>query len=254
MVSQQLVDQWRAKLAGWQQRLDEGRPRPWLARAYVRVLRFLLAQYGQHSEGESLAEVQQAPELPRTKLAMAATDLSGKPPRTGADIRSVLQAVQANVPQVQAGPLVDGLPPSETIAVAAFYSSFATERLIELLARSGIDGQIKPLGKQFQVFVQAEDLDRAQVLVRSHAKSAADSSLYRRQFAREWSLKGAHIGGASGLVAAVVFLVLITHASDPDNQPGLGFDVGFMVFAYTVIIFGGLGCAIGYLLGTFADG
>jgi hypothetical protein len=52
VVSHQLIDQWRVRLADWQRRLDEGRPRPWLARAYVRVLSYLLAQYGRASEDE----------------------------------------------------------------------------------------------------------------------------------------------------------------------------------------------------------
>lgn len=57
MVSHQLVEQWRARLAIWQQRLNEGRQRPWLARAYVRVLSYLLAQYSPAADAERPLEM-----------------------------------------------------------------------------------------------------------------------------------------------------------------------------------------------------
>jgi hypothetical protein len=122
MVSRQLVDGWRTRLAEWQRRLDEGRPRPWVARAYVRILSYLLAQYGRQSEADAPPDAATS-ESPSTNqrsvivLREDAFDHSGKPPRTDWQIRSVLVSVQVAVPPIGPGPYIDGLPVDERRAV-----------------------------------------------------------------------------------------------------------------------------------------
>lgn len=127
MVSQQLVDQWRKRLADWQRQLDDGRPRPWLARAYVHILSYLLAQYGRSSEGDEpfvgyLDDSREAAEPPRARCAMtlspAALESSGRPPRTQMEIRPVLESVQAAAPWAEPGPYLGGLRPDNLDVLA----------------------------------------------------------------------------------------------------------------------------------------
>ncbi|HEV3344207.1 MAG TPA: hypothetical protein VG125_27775, partial [Pirellulales bacterium] len=157
MVSHQLVEQWRVRLAAWQQRLDEGRPRPWLARAYVRVLSYLLSQYTAQADSEPPLETIETaqpldadltPARSAMKLQVAAPDLSGKAPRTATTIRSVLETVQENVPQAQQGPLIGGLRPDDPIMVTAFYSLVEISRLLRMLEAEGIGWQTLCSGRK----------------------------------------------------------------------------------------------------------
>jgi hypothetical protein len=204
MVSQQLVTQWRARLADWQQRLDEGRPRPWIARAYVRVLSYLLAQYASQAVTES--PVGAASERSTMKSQAAVPDLSGKAPRTQTQIRSVLEAVQANVPQAEPGPLIDGLSPDDPIVVAAFYSVPEVERLVWMLADEGIEWQAERFRRKVQISVRRADLERTKPIVELHALGAHDSSRWRSQFVGRYAWQVARIVALPG----AIFLIAAT--------------------------------------------
>jgi hypothetical protein len=182
MVSQQLVEQWRVRLAAWQQRLDEGRPRPWLARAYARVLSYLLAQYAPQANAEATPETEPPPERPSMKFVLAVSELSGKAPRTQTEIRSVLEALQSNVPRAEPGPLVDGLQSDDPIVVAAFYRSALASGLKAMLDRERIDSHSKRFRRQTQVIVRAADLDRAKPIVPNHASAARDSPRWQSEY------------------------------------------------------------------------
>jgi hypothetical protein len=251
MVSQQLVEQWRVRLAAWQQRLDEGRPRPWLARAYVRVLSYLLAQYSGQAEIEPPPEpVERAP--PAERATTLATDLAGKPARTSDEIRSVLESVTRKVPRVAPGPYLDGLPLDDTIVVAAYYSAQLTADLRALLARAGIESRSKWFRRQTHVIVRAGDLERAKAIAASHAKNSWDSSLLRRHFDRTWMRRGGGIGLCVGMIVAISVTMAVKVNCNTLSDAEL-MCAGFIITYSCIVCFTLLGSVIGLLLGTIAD-
>lgn len=205
MVSPELVEQWRVRLAEWQERLALGRPRPWLANAYGRVLSFLLKQYtsGDHPAPPPAPPPAAADAPPSYRPAMplivAAGDVSGKPPRGGDDIRSVLKAVKANSPQVEPGPLAAGLPADDPIVVASFYHPGLAASLEHDLLAAGINARRQRFRRQTQVVVRAGDLEHARRVVAAQAKFGRDSIRFRRQYAFVFSKAGGKLGAAVGL-------------------------------------------------------
>jgi hypothetical protein len=213
MVSQQLVEQWRVRLAAWQQRLDEDRPRPWLARAYVRVLKFLLAQYSAGDDetnriatrlSESVADAAAPRDRSAMRFEAVSPELAGKPPRSREDIRSALESVKAKVPQVEQGPLADGLQPDDPIVVAVFYHPRLASGLRAQLKAEGIESRSKLFRRQTQVVVRAGDHERARPIVASHAAVARDRLRPPVQYARLFLSFGAVVGAMLGGVAAIV--------------------------------------------------
>lgn len=101
MIShRQLVHEWHARLGDYRRQLADRRSRwPWIARAYVRVLTFLLRQYGSETDSLdlSLAGSRALPPLdaglPQSRMPLVvATDVKdGKPAKRAATIRAVLE-------------------------------------------------------------------------------------------------------------------------------------------------------------------
>lgn len=245
MVSPQLVEQWRVRLAEWQQRLVEGRPRPWLANAYVRVLSFLLKQYTADDVAapSPAAADTLTPDRQAMTLIVAADDVSGKPPRGGGDIRSVLEAVKANSPQAESGPLAAGLPADDPIVVASFYHPGLAASLEHDLLAAGIDARRQRFRRQTQVVVRAGDLEHARRVVGAQAKFGRDSIRFRRQYASLFSTIGGGLGVVLGLLAAAF--------------------AGYMAGGGSVYVLTALGVAsvavpvlsvIGFVAGTIVDG
>jgi hypothetical protein len=215
MVSQQLVEQWRVRLAAAQLRLDEGRPRPWLARAYVRVFKFLLSQYGSSGSemgaigtrlSETLPDAETAHDRSAMRFEAVRPELAGKPPRRREAIRSVLEAVQARVPHAEQGPLSGGLRPGDPIVVASFYHPGLAAGLRELLKGHGIETQSKRFRRQTQVIICARDLEHSKPIVAAHAAVAKDSSRWRVQYAEIISTVATFLGVLAGLTFAAAFV------------------------------------------------
>lgn len=202
MVSPELVEQWRVRLAEWQERLALGRPRPWLANAYVRVLSFLLKQYtsGDHPAPPPAAADAPPSDRPAMPLIVAADDVSGKPPRGGGDIRSVLEALKANSPPAEPGPLAAGLSADDPIVVASFYHPGLAAGLEHDLLAAGIGARRQRFRRQTQVVVRAGDLEHARRVVAAQAKFGRDSIRFRRQYAFIFSKVGGRLGAVFGLI------------------------------------------------------
>src|SRR5262245_36666618 len=128
---QQLVDEWRDRLAGCQSQVADssrsvqqvnGWRRPiltwsWVRRIYARVLAFLITRY-------ETSDVNVPPLPPKSRMPFV--DVSspgpGKPPRSGETIRSTLDSVHAaNAPGVAEGTLIHGLTPDQPIIAGLFY-------------------------------------------------------------------------------------------------------------------------------------
>lgn len=248
MVSQQLFEQWRVRLAEWQQRLDQGRPRPWLARAYVRVLSFLLKQYVPcESTPEPLAAHANDDRLDRNRSAMrflaATPDIAGKPPRSRDDIRSVLEAVKAKAPRVEPGPLTSGLGTADPIVMASFYHPGLAAGVRQDLQAAGIAAELKSFRRQTQVIVRAGDLERASAMVATHPAFRRDSSRSRVQYAALFASVGATLGVLLGTITAVTVTAAM---SDPPM---------LLLSAFALSGLFGLPFAlVGLVVGTIVDG
>ncbi|HET6880651.1 MAG TPA: hypothetical protein VFI31_10880 [Pirellulales bacterium] len=250
MVSQQLVDQWRVRLAAWQQRLDEGRPRPWLARAYVRVLSFLLAQYAPTSDATEPASTpvsgtdekfQSNPDRSAMRFEAATPELAGKPPRSRDEIRSVLEAVKAKVPHVEQGPLADGLHPDDPIVVAAFYREGLALWLEEVLETKRIEARLKRFRRQTEVIVRAGDLEGTKPIVAALAAAVKDSSRDAVQHTKLFAPLGTALGVIVGIGTAAII-------GNPDIVAIFLLSIVFGVYCGAIL---GL---VGLILGTIVDG
>lgn len=250
-----VVRSWRSRLAYWRERL--GGRQPWRARAYVRVLSYLLARYAPEwkltggksslSDADSLAE-DGATDRSRMTFYQAPALGEGKPPRTGDAIRSVLETVRKLQPQRNlAGPLVQGLPPEEWIAVAAFYDRAELERLRWMLESGGIAVRFERARRMRKALVRVADKERAKPIVLKHASDCRESSRGRKQYAAAW----AQLGAACGFILGGIAVVAAVHAAA--IAPG---DRTYDLFAGLI---GGMlgsfaGLAVGFIAGTIADG
>ena len=275
---ERIVAAWQARLAYWQARIQTDRPlRPWLARAYVRVLSFMLARYGSQQEDAS-----REPESSERDLAADRSDSRdsrmpfyqasaagwGKPARSGSEIRGVLELVRQNQPaRERVGPLAHGLAQDEWIALAAFYDPAETERLEEMLKHVQIEVRTQRMRRLTQTLVRVADRDRAKPIVAEHARGACDTVLWRQQRAGPWAQRFARwnpiawreqsaiawmrAGGVCGAaLGANLFAISVRVAA------GAPLDLPAFLFA---ALFGAMlgylaGSALGFLSGKIAGG
>lgn len=255
---ERVVASWQAKLAFWRRRLEADRPlRPWLARMYVRVLSFLLARYASDEDrdsapaaddGGNLLGKEPAESGSRMPFYQAAATGGGRPARSGAEIRGVLETVREHQPRRErGGPLVAGLAPDDWIALTAFYDPAEIERLKHMLAEAGIAVRVERSRRMWQALVRVADMERARPIMLEHGGGARDSSAGRKQYARAWPKVGAMCGFAFG---ANFFMLAFRFAGMAPAGAAEYFWLG---------LFGGMlgllcGWAIGFLAGTIADG
>ncbi|MCI0360526.1 MAG: hypothetical protein L0211_18775 [Planctomycetaceae bacterium] len=130
----QLISDWRQRLAAAEETVGATPRAAWLARMQVRLYRFLLACYG-NSDWEP------QPGKPSTLVfdSAEAKALDGKPAKSLGQIRSVLTAVAKAQDDPHApGPLAAGLDHDSWVVVAAASSKLKTGRCAELLAKAGL--------------------------------------------------------------------------------------------------------------------
>ncbi|HUY92304.1 MAG TPA: hypothetical protein VMV10_26420 [Pirellulales bacterium] len=258
---ERVVAMWRARLAFWRERLEARRP--WVARAYVRVLSFLLARYapeqkttagdataGDSAAGGEASSLAEEPDDERSRMAFyeAPAVGAGKPARSVGAIRSMLETVRENQPQRErAGPLAAGLPGDEWIAVAAFYDPAEVERLRRMLGHAGIEVRVERFRRMQKALVRMADKDRAQPIVLEHAADCRDSSRRRKQYAEAWIKPGAACGA---VLDAILFAVLPWAAGFA--LPDARYYLFFSLFGAVVGVWAG--AVVGFLAGTIADG
>ena len=133
---EQLISDWRQRLAAAEESAAASPRAAWLARMQVRLYRFLLACYGR-SKWEPPGEPRESTRL--VFDSAAAESLEGKPARSRGQIRSVLTAVaKAQDDDHAPGPLTGGLDHDSWVVVAAASSKLKVNRCVEVLARSGL--------------------------------------------------------------------------------------------------------------------
>ena len=277
-VRKRIVAAWQARLSYWQARLQTDRPlRPWVARAYVRVLSFMLARYGPPQEGATPEPENGEQNLPADRLDSEVSRMPfyqapaagwGKPARGGREIRGVLELVRQNQPaRKRVGPLAHGLAQDEWIALAAFYDPAEIERLEDMLNHAQIEVRTQRMRRLTQALVRVADRERAKPIVAEHARDACDTILWRQQRAGAWAHRFARwnamacperfaiawmqAGGVSGAaLGANLFVISVRVAA------GAPLDPLALLFAG---LFGAMlgylsGAALGYLGGKIAGG
>lgn len=251
---ERVIEVWRARLAYWRGRLDSRRP--WVAKAYVRVLSFLLARYAPEEETSSdnavSADANALGEEPdgrsRMTFYQAPAVGAGKPARTGDAIRGVLDTVRGHQPQREpVGPFAGGLPSEAWIALASLRDKKQVERLRRQLAEAGLAVRVERRGRLRSVLVQAADKDRAKPIVVRHAVDCSYVPRRRTQHA----IVCAQIGSWCGLFLGWVFFGVWFAITDgtvpgPHSVP-------------IIVVVGGMlglscGAALGFLFGKILDG
>jgi hypothetical protein len=139
-----------------------------------------------------------------TRFFQASPAIEGKPARSGAAMREVLERVRRNQPRGDlAGPLTGGLRGDDWLALAAFYNPAEAQRLRSMLDAGGIAVRIERQRRLRMVLVKFADRERANPIVLEHAIDAHDSSLWRKErtILRRKVAGATHIAG--GLQAAM---------------------------------------------------
>ncbi len=149
------------------------------------------------------------PAAAETKMEFRGADLSatGKAPRSAADIRSALEAVQrGQAPRKPDGPLAGGLTRDDAILVADFRRRTDARHLRSQLEANGVTSKTVRSGNRFQAYVPFRDLEKAKSIVASHAEALHKGGRYRPQAD---SAYWAGMGALLGFVAVFVMALLI---------------------------------------------
>ncbi len=187
----QLISDWRQKLAAADTVVAGTGRAAWLARMRRRLYRFLIACYGNR-------EWTAAPSVPASGPASApaavlfesaeAMELNGKPAKTGGQIRSVLKKVAgAQDHPPEAGPLAGGLDATSWVVVAAASSKLKTGRCCELLRAAGLHARTAYHGDDHMVEVPACERHEAfEIVQRNRARVQVPPKTPRTQRVPLW--------------------------------------------------------------------
>ena len=172
---EELIAQWRQKLADARQAASSDPRRAWLAQMRVRLYRFLLSCYA----GSSWSTT---PRRPTPQVSTESPDeavfdtpdsaeLRGKPPKSLGQIQSVLKSVanaQEHAPEP--GPLVHGLEPDSWVVVAATSRMKKLNEITHALSRARCESRALVRGNKTVVEVRAADRHAAMAIVDSIPK------------------------------------------------------------------------------------
>ncbi len=162
----ELISDWRQRLAAAEEAVITSPRSAWIARMQIRLYRFLLACYG--------STAWEPPPQPTDSLTAVfdsaeAKSLSGKPAKSLGQIRSVLTAVAKAQDESQApGPLAGGLDYDSWVVVAAASSKLKIDRCAELLARASLHPRLCHRGDDQTVEVPAHERSEAFDLIEQY--------------------------------------------------------------------------------------
>lgn len=153
IAREQLIAEWRERLASAESAPAEGGARPaWLLRLRLRMYRFLLSIYGDGAwnAGEPVtARVEDDVAGSMIAAKLAATELEGKPAKGADEIRGVLTTfVKAQGAEVKPGPFVQGLPAESWIMVGACRGGVAAEDWLRMLEGKGLKPRVRRSGRR----------------------------------------------------------------------------------------------------------
>ena len=162
---EELIAQWRQKLADAQDTVATDPRRAWLAAMRVRLYKFLLSCYSASPWNTTPAPRRSKPTAAFMQ-APNAGEFSGKPPKSLDQIQAVLNSVasaQDHTPEP--GPLVDGLSPDSWVVVAAASSNLRTGALVLALTDRGIEARETIRGDDTLVEVRARNRMEARGII-----------------------------------------------------------------------------------------
>lgn len=156
---QELLDRWTDRLFEAKAACDDPLTDSWSARIRRKLYRFLLTMYG-HSDwpGPKDDVDNEAGRRKNTQLVIAEpqAELSGKEPRTRAQILKGLQNIKGLSEELApAGPLGGGLHPNSPMVVASFRKRPRANSAFWRLKRLGFAPEMVYSGNQYQIFVIA---------------------------------------------------------------------------------------------------
>lgn len=181
-----LISEWRNRLADCQAEIasaeHDGQPRirGWVQRAYARVLRFLLAQYGRKDANDSSRALKNpnGPNVAVTANNAVIFDvpLSGAPPKDATRIRAALEKVHSQIPEPVAGPNVGGLGTDDYVSIASFRSESFAMTVRQHLRQLGIPARIDWSDKEKRIEVPCGDRERVHAALEAYNLDAQDRS------------------------------------------------------------------------------
>lgn len=175
MVSRQaVVERWRKLLAESESLSVEPPSRfSFYHRMRVRLYRFLLACYGSgqwRADESPLGEEGESPR-PSSSMPLVKTSgpLTGKPPKAGESIRTVLEHIHtANEGAASATSIAVATSQPTWIAATARSAGLSPQRCRRLLRRRGTQARLVRRGDDVIVEVPRDDLDKALELIAKH--------------------------------------------------------------------------------------
>jgi hypothetical protein len=229
-----LLREWRARLDEHQRCLAKTGRWQWISRAYVRVLTYLLSQYGNETELDA--------ELPQSRMPLyiAKGVDAGKPAKSSAAIRAVLEDLHdANTAAAAAGPLVEGRAAVDRVTVASYDNPKVAIAAFRRLRAVAIHCWVDRRWRNTRLIVRVEDLERARHQVVG--------------FAERVNQRNNHYGPTFGDVTWIVIYGSIGAAASTLLAWLIVPDV-FLGIALVLAPIGALaGCAFGWLLATLAN-
>jgi hypothetical protein len=210
----QLLTHWRTRLADSQNEYAHGSPHlQWLRRAYIRVYRFLLSQYGSTSSEDmpsrSVEEATEEPFLAPASLMPLVDntpDHRGRPPKTVGRIQNVLKGIHnANDRDDEPGPLAQGLPGTVWLTVAARRERWIPEKCVRFLQQRGIPARKTARSDDVVVEVARRDFEAAAHLLHEARPYLTERKPPSRPMLRLsfGALSGAFVGMATGSTFAL---------------------------------------------------
>jgi hypothetical protein len=220
----QLLTFWRTRLAANQNEIARGSPHlQWLRRAYIRVYRFLLSQYGEVQENaaahfdsdcDDIAGVPVITDTSNMPLVDNTPDHRGRPPKTIGKIQNVLKGIHnANDRDDEPGPLAQGLPGTIWLTVAARRERWIPEKCVRFLQQRGIPARKAARSDDVVVEVARKDFQAAAYLLHAARPYLIATKSPLRPV---WRLSfGALSGGFVGMITGSMFaLFYLYHGGD----------------------------------------
>jgi hypothetical protein len=194
-----LIAYWRSRLLVSQQQCDEGSIRlRWLRRAYARIYRFLLSQYGDAGDAPLTGPPSKMPLVDNT------LDIVGRPPKTIGKIQATLKHIHnASGRSDEPGPLAGGVTGDLWLVVASRRERWIPSKCASLLRRNGINARTATRSGDVVVEVERNEFGAAAAILESCRWSLS----YRNRYSvpRGAPLLYALVGGCVGVLIGLVF-------------------------------------------------
>jgi hypothetical protein len=222
----QLVAYWRTRLEENQSECAHGSTHlQWLRRAYIRVYRFLLSQYGEPKVNDApqrppAGEQGQQPfptaavEASCMALVDNTPDHRGRPPKSVGKIQNVLKGIHcANPRDDEPGPLAHGLPSAVWLTVASRRERWIPAECVRFLQQRGIPARRAVRGDDVVVEVARKDFESASHLLHGARPYLTDKNPAMRPGLH--LLLGALAGGFVGMTAGSMFALFHLYNGGP---------------------------------------